>query len=404
MDQARCLIVTTHFRPLIGGALTVYDALAERSSGAVSILTAHNDYTVGEEVDGWQEFDASASYHITRVPNMRLGFLPEGSGLVTKLFARLKSYTLNRQILRKTVDLVRQQQIDVVCIGAQDALGWMVKPLQRLTGAKVIIFVHGEEVSQAAYSEKAEAHRRSALQAANGLVAVSSFTADILERKYGVSADKITLQTNGVDLTQYDGKLPEDARKANGLPSSPFVFACGRLVERKGFDKLIEAWPTIVAAVPGANLAIGGRGPLEGTLKERIAELGLESSVQMLGWMSTEELHAAYGVADVFTMPNRTMPDGDTEGFGLVFLEAAAMGTPSVGGRAGGAVDAIIDGKTGLFVDGNHPEEIAEALIKILSDTELRYSLAARAQAHAQSQGWDAKAKEFMSYLNKVRG
>ena len=190
------------------------------------------------------------------------------------------------------------------------------------------------------------------------------------------------------------------ARENAGLPKGSFVFACGRLVQRKGFDKLIEAWPAVVKAVPETTLVIGGGGPLEAKLKARIALLRIEDSVQMAGWMSEEQMAAAYGLAEVFTMPNRTMPDGDTEGFGLVFLEAAAMGTPSVGGRAGGAVDAILEGETGLFVDGNRPDEISDALIRLLKDDSLRSAMAKGAQDYARTQGWQSKTDQFLAYLN----
>jgi len=400
--QKNCLIVTTHYRPLIGGALTVYDALASNGAGSISVLTASEDYTTGAEVVGWQAFDAGSSYKITRVTEMRPRILPVGTGFLGKLLAHLKARFLQRKVLSKTLKLIEADQIDIVCIGAQDALGWMVAPLQKYSAAKVIIYVHGEEVSQSAYSEKAEDARRAALNSADGLVAVSRFTATLLHEKYGVPAGRITLQNNGVDLGKYSGKSPAADRKKIGLPEGCFVFACGRLVERKGFDRLVEAWPTVVKGRSEAMLVIGGGGPLETSLKSKIEALNIRDSVCMPGWMSEDQLIAAYGLADVFTMPNRTMPDGDTEGFGLVFLEAAAMGTPSVGGRAGGAVDAVIEGETGLLVDGNSSEEIAEALLRLLGDDDLRCKMAKRAQEHAQTQGWKTKTGEFLRYLQSL--
>jgi len=400
LRQKNCLIVTTHYRPLIGGALTVYDALASRAQGAVSILTASTDYITGAEARDWQGFDAGCGYKITRVTEMRQGYLPKGTSIWGRITNRMKARGLQQKILAATRKCIEENAIDVVCIGAQDALGWLVKPLKKQTKCKVIIYVHGEEVSQAAHSARAERARQGVLNSADGLIAVSSFTADLLHQKYGVPKARIALQNNGVDLTKYNGELEVEARQKNKLPEGPFVFACGRLVERKGFDQLLEAWPKVVTAVPEVTLVIGGRGPLEAALKKRIAELNIGASTQMPGWMSETSLAAAYGLADIFTMPNRTLPDGDTEGFGLVFLEAAAMGTPSVGGRAGGAVDAIIDGKTGILVDGNDENEISSALIRLLSQDQLRNDMAAQAQAHARSQGWQSKTEEFLAYIN----
>jgi len=400
--QKKCLIVTTHYRPLIGGALTVYDALASHADGAISVLTAFTDYTTGAETAGWQGFDANCGYEISRVTEMRQGYLPEGAGIWARVNSRLKAGKLRRKILAAVLETIEKNAIDVVCIGAQDALGWLVKPLKKSTKCKIIIYVHGEEVSQNAHSAAAEDARREALNSADGLVAVSSFTADLLHRKYGVPQERITLQNNGVDLDKFRGELAPDARKKHKLPGSPFVFACGRLVERKGFDKLVRAWPAVAAAVPKLKLLIGGKGPLEKALRDRIQALGIQDSVEMLGWMDEEAMAAAYGLAEVFIMPNRTMPDGDTEGFGLVFLEAAAMGTPSIGGRAGGAVDAILDSKTGLLVDGDNEGAISEALIGLFTDDALRASMASAAQTHALTQGWQAKTDEFLAYINNL--
>jgi len=402
LAQAKCLIVTTHYRPLIGGALTVYDALASHANGAVSVLTASHDYVAEKEVEGWKSFDQMASYKVTRLPFMRIGLLPAGVSVLGKIQAKIKAWKLSRKVLRATLALIEADDIDVVCIGAQDALGWLVEPLKQKTDAKVIIYVHGEEVSQGAHSPKAEEQRRTALQKADGVIAVSSFTADILRNRYHVPKEKILLQTNGVDLARYNGHLAPSMREPMGLPQGRFVFSCGRLVERKGFDMLVEAWPEIHMAVPDVTLVIGGSGPLELALKARITTLGISDSVKMLGWMSEEKMAAAYGFADVFAMPNRTMPDGDTEGFGLVFLEAAAMGTPSVGGKAGGAVDAIVDGETGLFVDGNKPEKISAALTELLTNKALCDTLALKSQAHAQTQGWQKKTDDFLAYLNQI--
>ena len=99
-----------------------------------------------------------------------------------------------------------------------------------------------------------------------------------------------------------------------------------------------------------------------------IDELGISKSVQLLGHVSDGQLPSLYASADVFAMPNRTLPDGDTEGFGLVFLEAAAAGTPSIAGRAGGAVDAVLDGKTGLLVDGTDIGAISFAVTEFLTN------------------------------------
>jgi phosphatidylinositol alpha-1,6-mannosyltransferase len=116
---------------------------------------------------------------------------------------------------------------------------------------------------------------------------------------------------------------------------------------------------------------LAGPGPLLDELLDLARECGVSDKVIMTGRVSDSELSALYDLCVVFAMPNRELPDGDTEGFGTVFLEANAHGKPVVGGRAGGVSDAILDGQTGIMVDGQNTDEIAAAIINLLGDPEL---------------------------------
>ena len=102
-------------------------------------------------------------------------------------------------------------------------------------------------------------------------------------------------------------------------------------------------------------------------------------------------------------MPNRTMPDGDTEGFGLVFLEANACGRAVIGGRAGGAVEAVRDGESGLLVNGENVAEIAEAIKRVLGDDALRGRLEAGALRHAQANSWENRVRLFQDLCRKLQ-
>ena len=397
----KCLLVTTHYKPLIGGALTVYDALASHAGGAIEVLTAHTDYVDGTEVEGWQAFDQAAPYKIHRIKELR-PIRDREPSLRNRVLSKVGAWQLNRIVLEKTLALIDEGGFDTICIGALDTLGWLAAAVQKQRDVKTSIFVHGEEVSQRAYSERATERRRTALQSADLVFAVSSFTAGILKTEYGVPEGRVCLQTNGVDLKLFDGRDMSEHRSALGLADKPLVFACGWLVARKGFDKLVEAWPEVLNQVPNAQLKIAGGGALEETLKTQLEDKQLRDSVELLGWVNTDDLIRWHGMADVFIMPNRTLPDGDTEGFGLVFLEAAAMGTPSIGGRAGGAVDAIRHGETGLLIEAEAPENISVALIQLLTDDSYRNQLASQAQAYARTQGWDRKTEAFLDKLEQL--
>jgi phosphatidylinositol alpha-1,6-mannosyltransferase len=137
------------------------------------------------------------------------------------------------------------------------------------------------------------------------------------------------------------------------------------VVARKGFDKTIGGWARVHAAHPDAQLVIIGDGPLRAELEAAALAVGESDSITLVGAVSDADLLAAYRSASLFVMPNRTMPDGETEGFGLVFLEANACGRAVIGGRAGGAVEAVKDGRSGLLVNGESVDEIAEAIIRV---------------------------------------
>ena len=402
MRKPKCLIVTTHYRPLIGGALVVYDALAAARPEQFAVLTSFRDYATAQDAEGWQDFDSSASYQIVRLPRMRSDLLGANPNFLKRLGSYLETQLLKRKVLKAVLQAVRDTDATVICIGALDALGWLVQPLQDATGLPVIIYTHSEEISQKAYKARVEEVRRAALQAASGIVAVSSFTAKLISEKFAVPQENIKWLTNGVDLARFTNRPTSNVRVRHGLSAGPLVLAVGRLVPRKGFDRLLEAWPKVIAAIPSAQLAIVGKGPLENQLCERAKSSDLKGSVHMLGQVADELLPSLYASADIFTMPNRTMPDGDTEGFGLVFLEAAASGTPSVGGRAGGAVDAIRDGETGMLVDGEDPSAIAYALTDLLQDEVKRLKMGDAAYAHAQTQPWDRKADELLDWSESL--
>ena len=399
IDDLRCLIVATHYCPLVGGAQTVYDALARCRPAQFHILTSRRDYLTGAVVDEYNEFDRAAPYKITRLDRVRPDLDAGRSNPLARVFSAAWWWWLNKRLVNQIKAICRSEDIDTICISAGDAFMWLPTALKRHTDKQIIIFTHGEEISQAAHSLSADKNRRMALDAADGIIAVSNYTTELLVQKYGVAEDKIFLSTNGVDLQKFSGTVDESFKQTLAFPTGPTVFSCGRLVARKGFDTLIEAWPGIVKAVPDATLLIGGTGPMDAQLRKRVKELDLAANIRFLGHIKPDELSAYYGLSSVFAMPNRTMPDGDTEGFGLVFLEASAMGTPSVAGRAGGTEDAVLDGKTGLLINSNDVSEVEKAIITLLTDDSLRNAMSQKALEFARSQGWPKKVSGIIDFL-----
>jgi phosphatidylinositol alpha-1,6-mannosyltransferase len=158
-------------------------------------------------------------------------------------------------------------------------------------------------------------------------------------------------------------------RKELGLADKKVIVSVGRLVHRKGQDHLIESMPQILQAHPDAHLVLVGQGPYLEHLAKLVAVNNLQDSVSFIGRIQYQELPNYICVGDIFAMPSRSRLMGlEVEGLGIVYLEASACGLPVIAGKSGGAPDAVIDGATGVVVNGTDNGEIASAVISLLSD------------------------------------
>lgn len=256
------------------------------------------------------------------------------------------------------------------------------------------VFVHGAEV----------APRRRGLRRllmlfvfarADVLFADSRFTASLV-RRAGFSGGNMVVVPCG-----------SEAREVIRNPSPmPTVLSVGRLVTRKGFDRLIEALPLVRLALPTVQCEIVGSGPEEARLRTLVQSLCLGSCVHFLGEIDDVALDAAYARAWCFAMPVRTVGE-DVEGFGIVYLEAAIAGLPAIGGRDSGATDAIVDDETGIIVDGNDPAAIADAVSLLLGSPQHANEMGARARKRALTEyTWhrtvttiDASMNRFVKHL-----
>jgi phosphatidylinositol alpha-1,6-mannosyltransferase len=194
----------------------------------------------------------------------------------------------------------------------------------------------------------------------------------------------------GVDTDRFRPLEPAertDARVRLGLPADgPLVVSVSRLVPRKGMDVLIRAAARLAPSHPGLCVAVSGGGRDHGRLERLVRSTG--APVRLLGRVPNDDLPALYACADVFAMLCRNRWGGlEQEGFGIVFVEAAAAGVPQVAGDSGGAAEAVVDGVTGLVVaDPSDPAAVAEQLARLLADPDLaaRMGRAGRARAVAE--------------------
>jgi phosphatidylinositol alpha-1,6-mannosyltransferase len=218
----------------------------------------------------------------------------------------------------------------------------------------------------------------------------------------------VTVVPPGVDCARFHPisvAARVEMRRRFGLPDrAPLVLGVSRLVPRKGFDVLIEAAALIAPRHPGLVVAIGGSGRDETRLR-RLAERH-RAPVRFLGRVAEADLAALHASADVFAMVCRTRWAGlEQEGFGIVFVEAAAAGVAQLAGRSGGAAEAVLHEETGLVVEHpGDPNVVAIALGRLLDDDVLRARLGTAARQRAEREfSYDVLAGRLGQALGSVR-
>lgn len=206
-----------------------------------------------------------------------------------------------------------------------------------------------------------------------GVVTVSDFNLDHLRSTYGPAANRVRRVYNGLDLDRFPYADP------SGRP--PVIAAVGRLVEKKGFDDLLDAVALLVGDGVAVRLDLVGTGPCEADLTAQVQRLGLSGCVRMLGALPQGRVREIVQGAAVFAAPCVVAADGNRDGLPTVLLEAMALGTPSVGTPVTGIPEVVRDGETGLLVPERDPAALAAALRRLLDDAALRARLAGAARA-----------------------
>lgn len=375
----------------------VYDQLCRNAHDEIIALAPGRDYRTGAPWLQLDKLDADKPYQIYRIPFLRAPAFDTDAASRLKRFLRglTTDLPVMAGVLARILKLIIRHRVKVVCIGELIYGGWLVLPLRYLFGRHVLIYTHGEEISQD--SPNLLARRRGFfLRHAHRIIAVSLFCKGQIISKYNIRPNKIVVVNNGVDLEAFNNLNPDRTIWPEDLRNKKIILSVSRLVDRKGQDALIRCLPSVIERHPEIHCVIVGGGPLEPELKALVLELGLQRHCTVVGPASQDRVVKYFKGCDIFALPCRTLPDGDTEGFGLVFLEAGACGKPVVAGVAGGTVEAVSDGETGFLVDGYQPHEVASALIKLLDDPELASALGHQGWVRAQKCSWDLVTARFL--------
>lgn len=261
----------------------------------------------------------------------------------------------------------------------------------------LLVTAHGTYLPQTAKQPRFGALYRRAYRRAQ-IICVSHYT----ERRVRAALPQAHTQIipNGVEITRF--AQPSTVSVAKRAPT---VLAVGQVKPRKGFLEIVEAMAQVRQIIPTAEAVFIGSTSSDpryvASLHERIAALGLGDAVRLLGRLPDAELLAWYAAADVFALHSRNQGD-KFEGFGLVYLEASAAGLPVIGTTDCGAEDAIRQGETGFLVAQGDVAGLAAALVRLLSDSDLRAQFGAVGKTFAAQHTWEAAARQVLALYQQV--
>jgi phosphatidylinositol alpha-1,6-mannosyltransferase len=356
----RLLLLTPDFPPARGGIQLLTHRLA-------SGFTAFQTSVVTLDGAGAERFDARSGVLTRRArADGRLG--------------RGRIVSLNALALREALSFRPD-----VTLSAHIVTSPAAAIIRRVLGARSVQYFHAKEIGSKPRLSAFAARR------ADASISVSSYTSGLLAAN-GVATAHVSLIPPGVDL-------PADARPERA--ERPTFLTISRLADRyKGHDVLVRSLELIRERVPDVEWVVIGDGPLRSELEELAREHGVAGCTRFLGAVEDHERDAWLRRADLLAMPSR-LPGGGLagEGFGIVYLEAGAHGKPVVAGNVGGAVDAVLDGESGLLVDPTDPVAVAEAITTLLLDRELARRFGDAGAARARSLAWPVIVERVQTLL-----
>jgi glycosyltransferase involved in cell wall biosynthesis len=271
----------------------------------------------------------------------------------------------------------------------------------KLFNKKVVLMVHGAEV----FVLGKHPVLKFVLKHVDCTISNSSFTEQETHKVY--PSKKSVVIPPGVDVNRFysQARIANLRHRLNLSSGDVFVLSIGKFIPRKGFEYLIEAFNQIVHQrnIKDIKLRIGGRGPLKSHYEQMIDQYCLSDHIGFLGYIKDEDIPSYYTEADIFVLPSIVDERGDTEGLGVVFLEANACGTPVIGSRVGGIIDVIKNGVNGFYVRQKNALDLAEKIIKLADNEELRKKMGAAGRRIVEEDfNWNHLTKRIIKIYDSL--
>jgi len=398
-ERRRVLILTEDSKPALGGIAEYLHQLALAVSATHDVLVVSSVRGAGGVRGG-----ATLGYREWRWHRSDLRWIGDAIAPVRRLSTLLIRATSRWRVRRYLASLLDEALDTTVVIGRLSDVTGIWCDACRDLGVPYQGIGYGLEFLEPIHTIGATQRQANVLGARHWFVC-SRATGEILG-DMGVDPERQTLLTPAVDPASVSPPS-EAARRAVrerlGLGADPFLFTICMLRPRKGVDFSIRAFADVAREYPRLRYVIAGAGPEEPALRRLAQETGVGDRIHFGGAVDDETRNALFADCEGFVMANRRLLQ-DVEGFGIVFLEAALHGKPTIGGRNGGVADAVEDGVTGWLADTSiGPEDVARAMRELLADPARASAFGARGRVRAlRDFSWTARARTFTSTIDEL--
>ena len=358
------LIVTKTFPPEIGGMQNLMWGLANELSRDFMIKVFADYY------EDHKTFDEKVSFSIERVGGIKL----------------LRKYR-KAQLIN---EFIKENKIEGIIVDH-----W--KSLELLkTNKKKICLIHGKEINH----KKGSSLNKRVLEVLNNIeiIVANSENTKNLAIQLGVKHDNIVVINPGVDQVAELNKKTSDKVEILLKHKSPRLITVSRFDKRKNHEKIIMALRNLKQIYPNIIYICVGYGDEEENIKKLVAELGLQAQVMFFKDISDDLKNSLVAKSNVFVMPS-IIHKTSIEGFGIAYVEAAQYGVPSLGGKDGGAADAIEHEKTGLICDGNELDEVYSSINLMLENNKF-HEYGKAAKENSTKFKWGTIIEEYKKILN----
>ena len=315
-----------------------------------------------------------------------------------KFYYLLIPFFLFAQIISSII-LVRKIRPDVIHAHWIIPQGVIASILHKLFRVPVIVTAHGADVFSL-QGKLVSKCKLIALKSACQVTAVSKALARLIKALDTHLAEPVVLPM-GVDASFFSPEKRTRSIKEQYDIKGPFLLFVGRLTEKKGVVFLVDAMVDVVRFFPDAKLLIIGSGERETFLKEHVRRLNLSMTVVFVGGLSNQELPQYYASADIFVGPSIQIDKGDTEGFGLTFVEAAMSGCLVIGTKVGGIEDIVEDNKTGFLVPQRDTAALAQKVIWVVEHLSSLDSVRDNARKRCREKfDWEVVIAKYIALFN----